>query len=45
MTYDVSAGVVTVERAGERQRFEAPFFEYLDDQLRSRGAPAAGAPV
>ena len=45
VTYDVSAGVVTVERGGRRQRFERPFFDYLDEQLRARAVPApAGLP-
>jgi para-aminobenzoate synthetase len=36
VTYDVTDGVVTVERSGEETRFHQPFFEYLDEQLRSR---------
>jgi len=36
VTYDVSEGVVTVERCGGLTRFHRPFFEYLDDQLRAR---------
>ncbi len=40
VTYDVSAGVVTVECGGRRQRFERPFFDYLDEQLRARAVPA-----
>ncbi len=36
VTYDVADGVVTVERAGEETRLRQPFFDYLDEQLRSR---------
>jgi para-aminobenzoate synthetase len=39
VTYDVAAGVVTVERQGKQHRFERPFFDYLDEQLRARAAP------
>jgi para-aminobenzoate synthetase len=39
VTYDVSAGVVTVERQGKQHELERPFFDYLDEQLRARAAP------
>jgi para-aminobenzoate synthetase len=39
VTYDVAAGVVTVERDGEETRVEQAFFEYLDEQLRVRAQP------
>ena len=38
VTYDVSAGVVIVERGGERTSVEQPFFDYLDEQLRARAS-------
>ncbi len=45
VTYDVPAGVVTVERGGVVQQLERPFFHYLDEQLRARAAPVpAGLP-
>ncbi len=40
VTYDVSAGVVTVERSGVREQVSQPFFDYLDEQLRARATPA-----
>ncbi len=39
VTYDVAAGVVSVQSAGEHEQFERPFFDYLDEQLRARATP------
>jgi para-aminobenzoate synthetase len=36
VTCDVSAGVVTVQRAGMQRHFRRQFFDYLDEQLRER---------
>ncbi len=36
VTYDVTEGVVTVDRAAGRERIRQPFFEYLDEQLGRR---------
>lgn len=45
VTYDVSDGTVTVRRNGEHMRVKQPFFDYLDDQLRSRATRTpAGLP-
>ena len=38
--FDVSEGVVDVERAGEHFRVRRPFFDYLDEELRRRAVPA-----
>ena len=38
VTYDVSAGVVIVERHGEQTHVQQGFFDYLDEQLRERKA-------
>jgi para-aminobenzoate synthetase len=45
VTYDVTEGVVDVERAGGHVRIRRPFFDYLDEQLRRRATPSpAGVP-
>jgi para-aminobenzoate synthetase len=36
LTYDVASRTVTVDRGGERRRIETGFYDYLDEQLRSR---------
>ncbi len=36
VTYDVTEGVVTVDRAAGREHIRKPFFEYLDEQLGRR---------
>lgn len=45
VTYSVADGEVVVRRAdGTAERVHQPFFDYLDEQLRSREVPAAGLP-
>jgi para-aminobenzoate synthetase len=45
VTYDVSAGVVSVRRDGALTRIKQPFFDYLDEQLRLRATRTpAGLP-
>ncbi|MGK5113674.1 aminodeoxychorismate synthase component I [Geodermatophilus sp. CPCC 205506] len=38
LTYDVATRTVTVDRGGERRRIQTAFYDYLDEQLRSRRA-------
>src|SRR5262249_4130067 len=40
LSYRVSDGIVTVERAGSATLVESPFFEYLERQLAQRAIPA-----